>query len=179
MPYKDDLLSQLKEQYGKVVYTYTCHLKMADRFQSRESEIQILQIVLSAFSTGSIVDMYITKEFSWVCAISSALLLILNSYVKVKNFSTLQSTHMKAANALWKLREEYICLMTDLRELDEEKIIERRNLLIEKTAVIYENSPKTDSDSYKKAQEALKENEEQFFSDEELNKILPGYLRKN
>lgn len=177
MAYKDELLAQLKDQYGKIVYTYTCHLKMADRFQNRESKIQIAQIILSAFSTGSIVDMYITKEFSWVCAVSSSLLLVLNSYVKIKNFSTLRSSHVKAANALWKIREEYICLMTDLAQLEEEKIVERRDHLVEKTAIIYDNIPTTDKKSYEEAQKALKNEEEQFFSNEELNKILPKHLR--
>ena len=42
----------------------------------------------------------------------------------------------------------------------------------------YDKAPITDSKSYAKAQEELKNNESQFFSREELDKILPIRLRK-
>ena len=40
-------------------------------------------------------------------------------------------------------------------------------------------APLTDGKSYAAAQAALKTNEEQFFTQEELNKMLPAHLRKN
>ena len=38
-------------------------------------------------------------------------------------------------------------------------------------------SPRTNTKAYQAAQKALKESEELFFSDEELNKMLPKQLR--
>lgn len=31
--HKDKLYSQIQDEYGKLVYTYTCHFKIADRLQ--------------------------------------------------------------------------------------------------------------------------------------------------
>ncbi|ENZ6560176.1 MULTISPECIES: hypothetical protein [Enterococcus] len=39
-------------------------------------------------------------------------------------------------------------------------------------------SLKTNSKSYESAQKALKSEEEQFFTEEELDKMLPEHLRK-
>lgn len=30
LEYSEKLYSQIQEEYGKLVYTYTCHFKMAD-----------------------------------------------------------------------------------------------------------------------------------------------------
>lgn len=42
-----------------------------------------------------------------------------------------------------------------------------------------EGTPRTNSKAYSDAQEALKNAEELFFTDEELNKMLPKQLRSN
>ncbi|MNJ80229.1 hypothetical protein D3C77_785280 [compost metagenome] len=44
---------------------------------------------------------------------------------------------------------------------------------------IYKAAPRTNGKSYAAAQKALKDAEELFFSDEELNRMLPKQLRKN
>ena len=35
LDYRKKLYSQIQEEYGKLVYTYTCHFKMADRLSKR------------------------------------------------------------------------------------------------------------------------------------------------
>lgn len=51
--------------------------------------------------------------------------------------------------------------------------------LLDESSEIYGAAPLTDGKSYAAAQAALKTNEEQFFTQEELNKMLPAHLRKN
>lgn len=36
LDYREKLYSQIQEEYGKLVYTYTCHFKMADRLSKRK-----------------------------------------------------------------------------------------------------------------------------------------------
>ncbi|MCR0367253.1 hypothetical protein MKD15_20865 [[Clostridium] innocuum] len=50
---------------------------------------------------------------------------------------------------------------------------------MDESSEIYGAAPLTDGKSYAAAQAALKTNEEQFFTQEELNKMLPAHLRKN
>jgi hypothetical protein len=54
----------------------------------------------------------------------------------------------------------------------------KKHELQDRTYRIYKNSPKTDDKSYKKAQQALKYDQEQTFSDEEIDKMLSALLRK-
>ncbi|WP_334304402.1 hypothetical protein [Johnsonella ignava] len=37
LEYSEKLYSQIQEEYGKLVYTYTCHFKMADRLNGRNN----------------------------------------------------------------------------------------------------------------------------------------------
>lgn len=48
LDYRKKLYSQIQEEYGKLVYTYTCHFKMADRLSKRNFWIKWGQIGLSA-----------------------------------------------------------------------------------------------------------------------------------
>ena len=56
LEYSEKLYSQIQEEYGKLVYTYTCHFKMADRLSKRNFWIKWGQIGLSAISTGGFLE---------------------------------------------------------------------------------------------------------------------------
>ena len=50
--------------------------------------------------------------------------------------------------------------------------------LQERTSEVYSNSPRTDAKSYTAAQKALKTEEEQSFSEEEIDIMLPNSIRR-
>ena len=62
LDYREKLYSQIQEEYGKLVYTYTCHFKMADRLSKRNFWIKWGQIGLSAISTGGFLGVLISNE---------------------------------------------------------------------------------------------------------------------
>lgn len=167
--------------YGKLVYTYTCHFKMADRLSKRNFWIKWGQIGLSAISTGGFLGVLISNEqiLLWAGGLCSTALLALTSYLKDKDISTEKTDHIKTANKLWKVREKYLSLLTDFDEISIEEIVRKRDELLDESSEIYCAAPLTDGKSYAAAQAALKTNEEQFFTQEELNKMLPAHLRKN
>lgn len=174
------LESQLREAFGKVVYTQTCHNKMAERFTMRDNNIKIAQIVLSAMTTGSFITTIICDDtvVKIVGAIISFLLLIFNSYTKSFNLIEKAESHKNTANLLWKIREEYVSVLTDFEMLDVDKIISIRDDLQNRTYEIYNNSPRTDKKSYLQAQKSLKTEEEQTFSEKEIDVILPNSIRR-
>lgn len=47
------LESQIREAYGRVVYSLTSHNKIVQRLLSQNNRIKVWQIVLSALTTGS------------------------------------------------------------------------------------------------------------------------------
>ena len=180
LDYRKKLYSQIQEEYGKLVYTYTCHFKMADRLSKRDFWIKWGQIGLSAISTGGFLGVLISNEqiLLWAGGLCSTALLALTSYLKDKDISTEKTDHIKTANKLWKVREKYLSLLTDFDEISIEEIVRKRDELLDESSEIYCAAPLTDGKSYAAAQAALKTNEEQFFTQEELNKMLPAHLRK-
>lgn len=174
------LESQIREAYGRVVYTETCHYKKIDRLRNLDSNIKLGQIILSAIATtGFFVTIFSDEKIgSIIGAIFSLILLILNSYAKNFNLGEISQDHKVAADALWKIREEYVSLLTDFEILTVEEIMDKRNELQERTAAVYSTSPPTDSKSYMAAQKALKTEEEQTFSEHEIDVMLPNSIRR-
>ena len=91
-----------KKNNGKLVYTYTCHFKMADRLSKRNFWIKWGQIGLSAISTGGFLGVLISNEqiLLWAGGLCSTALLALTSYLKDKDISTEKTDHIKTANKL-------------------------------------------------------------------------------
>ncbi|SFF12639.1 SLATT domain-containing protein [Trichococcus pasteurii] len=175
------LESQLREAFGRIVYTGTCHYKKIDWLHSLNNIIKISQIILSAFATtGFVVNIFSESKIASILgAIISLGLLILNSYAKSFNLGEISQDHKVAADALWKIREEYVSLLTDFESLTVKEIMEKRDELQERTAEVYSTSPPTDSKSYKAAQKALKTEEEQTFSEQEIDDMLPNSIRRS
>ena len=138
--HKEKLYQQLKEQYGKVVYTYTAHLKNAGFLQRDCNRFKWVQIILSAISTGGFVATVIMDEakVAWVGGIVSTALLVVNGYLKSKDFASEEQKHIDVANSLWSIREDYISVLTDFDALSENEIMEKRELLKDRTAKVYE-----------------------------------------
>ena len=177
--HRDGLRSQIKEAYGRVVYTYTAHWKMVDALVIKNKRIKYAQIALSAISTGGFIGSIITNEAMLTCVggIFSTILLGINLYFKDFNLSTEIAKHSTTANSLWPVRESYISLLTDFPNLTIEQICAQRDELQAQVAEIYKSAPKTDARSYAAAQNALTNEEEQFFTVDELNQLLPEHLR--
>ena len=174
------LESQIREAYGRVTYTQTCHDKFINRVVRLNDQIKVWQITLSAITTsGFIVAIFSdNKVASILGALISLVLLILNTYTK--NFNLIESAqeHKSASDLLWKIREEYVSLLTDFEILEAEEIMQKRDELQERTGSVYSNSPRTDAKSYAAAQKALKSEEEQTFSDDEIDLMLPNSIRR-
>lgn len=62
--HRDCLLVQIREAYGRVVYTYTTHLKMMNFLVKKNSVIKHCQIILSAISTGGFIGAIVTNEIA-------------------------------------------------------------------------------------------------------------------
>ena len=178
-PHKEALRTQIREAYGRIVYTYTTHLKKMNRLDKNNRQIKYVQILLSAISTGGFLGSIISNKFYLTCigGIFSAALLFLNLYFKDFNLAEESKQHRIASDNLWLIREQYISLLTDLEVLSEDDIVKKRDELQKLTFEVYNKSPKTDAKSYSVAQKALKTEEEQFFTPEEIDKMLPAHLR--
>ncbi|PRY74357.1 SLATT domain-containing protein [Alkalibacterium olivapovliticus] len=175
------LESQIREAYGRVTYTQTSHDKIINRLIKKNNQIKLWQIVLAAITTSGFIASILSnnKIASILGALVSLILLLLNSYAKNFNLIAAVSEHKEASDLLWKVREEYVTLLTDFEILSIEEVMERRDDLQNRTSKVYSNSPRTDKKSYLEAQKALKTEEEQTFSENEIDVMLPNSIRRN
>ncbi len=176
------LEEQIRECYGRVVYSHKTHEKCADILLSRLSNIKIAQIILSALSTAGFVSVIFgTGEVGAIAGgLVSVALLVLNGYTKDYDLGQLAQKHRQAAADLWLIREQYLSLLTDLRSNSgsEDELREKRDELLTELHALYSGAPSTNFKAYKKAQEALKNLEDMTFSDEEIDAFLPKSLKK-
>lgn len=177
------LEGQLRQCFGRVVYSHKTHEKCADILLSRLSRIKLWQIILAAITTGGFIAVVfgVSKIGALVGIFVSTTLLGLNAYTKNYDLGELAQKHRQAGADLWLMRERYFSLITDLR-MGEKPIgvlqTERDSLLRELHAV-YSGAPSTTYQAYRKAQEALKQSEDMTFSDAEIDTFLPKELKKS
>lgn len=176
------LEGQLRECYGRVVYSHKTHEKCSDILLSRLSSIKFWQIILSALTTGGFLATFFGagEVGTGVGIVVSTLLLILNAYTKDYDLGELAQKHKQAANEIWLIREKYLSLLTDLAmgEKPIEQLQSERDSLLESLHSVYSGSPSTTFEAYKKAQDALKNKEDLTFSEEEIDAFLPKELKR-
>jgi len=174
--------AQIRELYGRVVWTQKTQEKCADIILNRHKTIKVTQIVLSAITTtGILVAIFGELQIiGIISAVLSALLFGLNTYTKDYDLGEISQKHSSAATELWNIRESYLSLLTEIKanKLSFEQIKNRRDALQEDLFNSYKGSPRTINKAYISATKGLKSNEEMTFSNEEINNILPENLRK-
>ena len=179
---KQVLEGQLRECFGRVVYSHKTHEKCSDILVKRLSRIKFWQIILSAIVTSSfLLRIFDLADAGFILgAIVSAVLLGLTLYIKDYNLGEEAQKHKQAANDLWLTRERYQSLITDIviGEKPLKVVQQERDVLMEDLHVVYSNAPTTNSRAYTEAQKALKQNEDMTFSDREIDAFLPTELKR-
>jgi hypothetical protein len=156
---------------------------MADQSAANLWRLKWTQIILSALTTGGAVGVVFSKSsagFAYTTAILSVATLILNSYAKDLDPGQEAQKHRAAASDIWNVRESYLSLLTDIRDitLPIAKLRERRDHLQTRLHEIYHGSPHTNGKAYGDAQDALKNREELTFTDAEIDAFLPPPLKR-
>src|SRR4030042_1832161 len=155
---------QLRECFGRVVYSHKTHEKCADILLSRLSKIKLSQIVLSGITAGGFISVVFgSGQVGAILGVFvSVALLTLNIYTKDYNLGELAQQHKQAANALWLIREKYLSLLTDLAIGNKslESLQKERDDLARELHSVYNGCPSTTFRAYRKAREALRTNEE-------------------
>jgi hypothetical protein len=176
------LEGQVREGYGRVVYSHKTHEKCADLLLDKLSKIRVAQISLSALTTAGFVGVVFGAGQIGAVAglVISTVLLALNSYTKNYDLGELAQKHKQAANDLWMIREKYQSLLVDIamKERPLESLQGQRDQLVEQLHTVYSGAPSTTFKAYKKAQVALKTLEDMTFTDAEIDAFLPKELKR-
>lgn len=180
-PAMTSLEGQLREMYGRAAYTHKTHEKMADGYIRRYQLVKGAEIFLSAVTAGSLLVSVFgdSKAGVIVGAVLSTVLLALTLYFKEAALGEQAQKHSVVASKLWGVREALLSLLIDIHDgRNIEEVRQTRDQLNRVLEDIYKSAPRTDSDAYAAAQRALKQEQELFFTDSELDHMLPEPLRK-
>jgi len=176
------LEAQLRECFGRVVYSHKTHEKCADILLEQWGTIKVWQIVLSALTAGGFIAAVFGAGTIGAIfgVVVSSTLLALNAYTKNFDHGELAQKHKQTAGDLWLVREKYLSLLTDLAmgERPIESLQHERDALLTSLHSIYSGAPATTSKAYLKAQEALKTKEDLTFSEDEIDAFLPKELKR-
>lgn len=172
---------QIRECFGRVVYTHKTHERMADRCARSLWIFKWAQITLSALTSAGAIAAVVQDGtfFKIITAALSFLTLLVAAYLKNFDPGATAQQHRDAAAKLWNIRECYQSLLTDLPKLPYNKAVERRDELQAMLAALYVNAPQTNGKAYEEAQNRLQNMEDLTFSDEELDCFLPLSLKRS
>jgi hypothetical protein len=127
------LEAQIRECYGRVVWTHKTHEKCADILNERLNSLKFWQIFLSAVTTSGIIAAVLSEEklVGIATAIISFLLTILNTYFKKYDLGGEAQKHANAAVSILNIRENYLSLLTDIKaqQIEVDAIRKRRDEL--------------------------------------------------
>ena len=180
------ILCQVRESFGRVVYSHKVHEKQADICFSKHRWQQGVLIGLTAIGSVTFLTEVVGLLANRTAAsLTTSLVALLVTWVslgaKTFNYFEEAEAHRATASQLWTVRESYISLITDLMSGDISSVDAqaRRNELQERTYSIYSTAPRTSSCAFKRAQKGLKQNEEMTFTPREIELLLPEALRFN
>lgn len=183
------LESQIRECFGRVVFTHKTHEKCSDIYAEQLKTLKLSEITLSTVTTTSLLTSIFgdQKIGTIIGTFLSTIILGLTIYTKDYDLGKLSKSHAEVANKLWNIRELYISLIADIKSnnLTVDQIKQKRDQLQESLNIVYQNAPRTNYKAYELASKALNQNgqinqgEEMTFSDSEIDRFLPNDLRRN
>lgn len=177
------LEDQIREIYGRIVYSHKTHEACADALLSAHNRIKVWQIILSAITTAGFIGViFLDERIVAILGVTAAtILLVLNAYTKDFDLGAVAQKHRESASDIWDIRERYLSLLTDMNETNAtpEKTKERRDELQEELHVIYKSAPSTNSKAYKRAQKKLQIEDDLTFHTGEIDKFLPKALKRD
>ena len=175
------LEAQIRECFGRVIYTHKTHSKMADQCAGLLRWLKIAQIALSSVTASGAVGVLFSDSYAvkLITAGMSLATVALTAYMKGFDPGAAAQKHRDSAAEIWPIREDYLSLLTDIISGDAKPDVlrKRRDDLQATLAAIYRGAPHTTAGAYAEAQIALKQNEEYTFSDAEIDKFLPKALK--
>jgi hypothetical protein len=178
------LLAQVREVFGRVVYSHKTHEKQADLCFRKHRGQQAALVVFTAASAGTFLAALLGKFVSqqnaglvtsFIALVVTALTLATKSF----KFGEESEAHRDIAARLWDVRESYLSLIADMMSgaTSAADARARRDKLQEATRAAYADAPRTTSKAFGKAQNGLKNNEELTFASREIDLLLPEPLR--
>lgn len=172
----------VRQDYANVVWSHKIQEKQSDIYAKQFKCMETVRIILAVLTSGGIfttifVEGLFLKVVSSILAVTTA---FINSYFKSFDIQSMASRHKSAANDLWKIREELMILLTKtkLQIASIDNLSNEHADVINRLGSIYLNAPSTTDKAVDKASKALKDLQDNTYTDDEIDRFLPQSLRR-
>lgn len=183
--FNKDSLKAFEELIGdtisSVTWTHKIHEKQADIYSRKHFIVTIVNIFVSALSTGCITwtltnDSLLFKSLAIISSVITLSITALDFYFPTKQLS---ENHKKTAISLLLKREQfkYLLYKTKYRNCDQSKLEEDFEKLKQDLHSIYSNAPITTADALEAAAVALLNSKDSEFDRNKINEFLPDSLK--
>jgi len=176
------LVDHLRLTFGHVIFRHKAHSEIA---HTRARWARLLKGGEAFLITGAAYAAVrgtaeTGREYGILCAVLATAALIVLLVDLTFDFERSARVHAWCATELWKIRERYRALLSDLADggLDLDAARRRRDGLMDELHGIYQNAPPADAQAYRAAMQALGPANEAVLSDEEIDTFLPRSLQK-
>ncbi len=176
------LRDQLRQMYGRAAYSQKTHQQMAGDCIMHYKRVKNIEIASAAIILACLLVAIFNDSHTAIVvgALLTTVWLGLTPYFKASSLAERAQKHTIVATKLLAAQEKLIRFLVDIncgRAIGE--IRQVRDRLQEMLEEIYKSAPQTDSRVRHAEQKELTVDEEKFFSDEELDQLLPQQLRSN
>lgn len=177
----DYLLSEIRDSFGRVVYTHKIHEKEREIQSGLSTFSKWVNILLGAVTLGGLLAA-LTETFPWALWVGVVVGILNVGYMLAQlSFDPQRRAglHRAAAKQLLSVRDGYQTLIADVMAgvLDEETARRRRDELDIVAQEAYRLAPDTGRLAYRWAMRGLKVKQDKTLSNEEVDAFLPEGLR--
>lgn len=176
------LEGQLREMYASACLNQKMQEKQSDIYNRRNEFLQTANILLSAVTSAGIISVIFANVFflKLITAVISMISTGISTYFKTFDLSAMAQDHKHAAGSLLDIRNRLISLLCDIkmRRLDEQAVVEKRDVLLAELEEALGSAEEVSEKAMRKAKSAIDSKNEYSIRDEEIEKLLPEYLRK-
>lgn len=176
------LESYVRKFYASVAWTHKIQEKQAEIYTSKQEFIAIINIIASSITSVGVFSLVFTDQF-WVkvsSAIISFITVFIGAFQKTFDLYGMAKECKSVATKLVILRDDLELLLLKIRlkkhPLDE--LLTEFQELQKKVHEVYQEQPKSTNKAVKKAGIALEVTQDNTFSDQEIDMMLPEELRK-
>ena len=174
--------SEIRQIFASIVLNHKIHEKNCDIYSFWFNILEFCKLLSSVITTSGLLTCFFIDEVELkiVTTIFSAISLFINTFYKTYNLKESRDSHKASALEFLELKNETICVLSDIRleRIDLEEATNKRDEILTKYHDICKRSLNTCDRAVKKASKALKIQEDNTFSDKEINSYLPIELRK-
>lgn len=176
------LEDNVRKHYTDIAWTHKIQEKEADLLAKKYKKMEILRITTSALTSAGVTSVIFSDFFlvKIITALLSFAALFVNLFFESFNLKNMIAEHKKTANEIVGIRNELQVLLMDirLREKSFEFLENEYKRLLKSMKEIYKTAPQTSKEAVEMASKALKNLNENSYSDDEIDILLPKSLRK-